>query len=137
MAGAARYRYVNGQGIVISALSRKIKKLRTSCEPAVNAGALVILKQAMIYTPVDTRNLIGSAGVRTGKNENGTVFAEIFYLAEYAAAVHEMDEVFAKEGYRPPVFKKPGARAHFLKDAADEKRDEALEIVKAVIKAQG
>ncbi len=111
---------IEGLDTVLRNLNREISKIKGKTKIGIIKATLLVKREAMKITPVDTGNLVNSAFsnvVVKGNNIVGT----IGFQAAYAAAVHEMVEA---------TFKKPKAEAKFLETPLKKNAKKILSIIK-------
>ena len=87
---------ITGAKTVQFNLNKEILKIRGRTKAGLRAAALIVKRDSVKITPIDTSNLRGSAYTETG----GTIAmptATIGYTAAYAPFVHEI-----KKNYKAP-----------------------------------
>ena len=105
--------------LVIAKLNRELNKIPGKTMKGLVLFGLLIQRNAMLKTPVDTGNLINSFRV-TQDYHNGDPVVAVANTAAYAPYDHEALNV---------TFKKPSAEPQFLQRAALESEQEGLRIV--------
>lgn len=128
---------------VLRNLNREVRKIKGKTKKGIIKATLLVKREAMKITPVDTGNLVNSAFSNVmvkGKDIVGT----IGYTAAYAAAVHEMIESKSIKGpggmvefQRGVTFQKPGAQAKFLETPLKKNAKKILRIIKKEAKIRG
>lgn len=118
---------LEGTDEFVKNLSNEVRKISLKSSVALEAGGLIIMAQAIEYTPVDTGNLINSRYQQVLGKGTANPSIEFGYTAEYAPAVHEATGA---------TFQKPGARAQFLLAALLEKGNEALAEIRRIVNVE-
>ena len=109
---------ITGVENAVRGLERELRRLGTAEVGAHLEAAQVVYRHADTLVPIDTGNLAANSGARIARDDPKA--AEVYYDADYAAPVHEAEDV---------QFQRPGARAMWLKVALVEKTREIIEII--------
>jgi hypothetical protein len=84
---------IHGLDIVLKNLNARITTIDAGARAGLKEAALEIQGAAQEMTPHDTGNLKGSADTsHVRKNEKGTLTVDVYYTADYALHVHEIDK---------------------------------------------
>lgn len=122
---------ITGAEMVDRNLNRAIARIKGQTEAGMIAALALVEAKAKEYTPVDTGNLIGSYDtivMPTGAGPVGIITVHAVSKGKdgsdtsYAQIVHDRQGV---------SYKKPTAKAFFLRDALYEMRDAVLATIKA------
>lgn len=108
---------VRGLNNVMRNLNRQIEAMPGVTQEALNAGALVILRESQRNVPVDTGNLRQSGTMQP--LSIGMPATAVFYTAEYAVFVHEDMEAYH-----------PSGESKFLEKAVRSKQGEVVEAMR-------
>ena len=114
---------LKGMATVMRNLTKEVAKVQGAERVALGQAALLVKRESMNKTPVDTGNLRASHETEV-MNEGSGPKAEIRVGAEYALYVHEMPENYN--------FKRPGSGPKFLEKALYENQDQVLQILATV-----
>jgi hypothetical protein len=104
---------------IIEEMNKQVKKIRTRTRAGVISALLVVKRDALKMTPVDTGNLRGSNYTDVFLTVKGVV-GEIGYTASYAPYVHEVDK----------HYRKSGTSWKFLEKALIQNKEKIIQIIK-------
>lgn len=111
--------YFSGLEKVTRNLNSQIKKIKGRTKAGMWRAGLLVRREAVIITPVDTGNLRNSAFVNSYDTKRGPV-VDIGFTASYAPFVHEIDATH----HEPTQWK-------FLETALKAQQKTILAILKA------
>lgn len=114
---------LRGMSTVLRNITKEVAKVEGAERLALSQAALLVKRESMNRTPVDTGNLRASHETEV-MNEGDGPKAEIRVGAEYALYVHEMPE--------SNNFQRPGSGPKFLERALYENQQEVLRILATV-----
>ncbi len=114
---------ITGRDRVLRELTHDVKAIKIRTKAAMRVAVLLVKAESLRLTPRLTGNLRGSSGTRVFK-EGGKIIGEIYYTADYAPYVHEIDNSHTY----PTQWK-------FLETAMKNKKKEVVETLKAFQKA--
>lgn len=104
---------------IVEEMNKQVGKIRTRTRAGVMSALLVVKRDSVKMTPVDTGNLRASCYTDIFLTVKGVV-GEIGYTAYYAPYVHEIDK----------KYRKSGTSWKFLEKALIQNKEKIIQIIK-------
>lgn len=105
-------------------LNLQIKKIKFKSKSGIRKATLLVKRESLKRTPINTGNLRGSAYSLIEDRIIGGPRGEIGYTASYAPYVHEINK----------NYRKAGTSWKFLEKALKDNRKRILELIKGEVK---